>query len=382
MSTLLGGLHAGARFSRATGRSAALLVRDAMPGFTGLFDAASADRACRARRRRIAPRRARRAAATRSRTDRSAAPTSARCRARDWTLLVQGVNLHRDAADALLRRFAFIPFARLDDLMVSYAAPGGGVGPHFDSLRRVPAAGLRPAPLALRPAARPLAACPDLPLKILRALRARARRVLAPGDMLYLPPQYAHDGVAVDACTTYSIGFRAASSAGARAGVPRLPARPQSTLAGPLRRSRPRPDARAGAHRRAHAAPRRRGSLARFAGTARTSRASWAAILSEPKPNVCFEPPRRAALAARVRAAHRHARAASSTARTQLLYDDDALVHQRRRRRDWPRAGAAPLRGARQRAARCRPRMRGAAGAALIALLHEWLSPWLPLHPA
>ena len=47
----------------------------------------------------------------------------------DWTLLVQGVNLHSDAADALLRRFAFLPYARLDDLMVSYAAPGGGVEP-------------------------------------------------------------------------------------------------------------------------------------------------------------------------------------------------------------------------------------------------------------
>ena len=52
---------------------------------------------------------------------------------RNWTLLVHGVNLHLDAADALLHRFAFIPFARLDDLMVSYASPGGGVGPHFDS---------------------------------------------------------------------------------------------------------------------------------------------------------------------------------------------------------------------------------------------------------
>jgi len=53
--------------------------------------------------------------------------------ARDWTLLVQGVNLHDDDADRLLRRFAFIPYARLDDLMASYAAPGGGVGPHYDS---------------------------------------------------------------------------------------------------------------------------------------------------------------------------------------------------------------------------------------------------------
>src|SRR5512138_1722454 len=51
----------------------------------------------------------------------------------DWTLLVQGVNRVDDASDRLLRRFAFVPYARLDDVMVSYAAPGGGVGPHFDS---------------------------------------------------------------------------------------------------------------------------------------------------------------------------------------------------------------------------------------------------------
>src|SRR5213075_1973956 len=52
---------------------------------------------------------------------------------RDWTILVSGVNLHKAKADALLRRFWFIPQARLDDVMVSYAMPGGGVGPHLDS---------------------------------------------------------------------------------------------------------------------------------------------------------------------------------------------------------------------------------------------------------
>jgi len=52
---------------------------------------------------------------------------------KQWTLLVQGVNLHDDAVDALLRQFRFIPDSRLDDLMISYATDGGGVGPHFDS---------------------------------------------------------------------------------------------------------------------------------------------------------------------------------------------------------------------------------------------------------
>jgi 50S ribosomal protein L16 3-hydroxylase len=82
-----------------------------------------------------------------------------------WTLLVQGLDLHDAAAHAMLRAFRFVPDARLDDLMMSWASDGGGVGPHLDSLRRVPAAGAGPAPLAHRPAA----AHDD-------RLRARARR--------------------------------------------------------------------------------------------------------------------------------------------------------------------------------------------------------------
>ena len=127
---------------------------------------------------------------------------------RDWTLLVQGVNLHVDAADALLRRFAFVPYARLDDLMVSYAVPGGGVGPHVDSYdvfllqvlgRRRWRYG-RQDDLRLRPGA---------PLRTLRRFTPQHDATLERGDMLYLPPEYAHDGVALDECMTYSIGFRA-----------------------------------------------------------------------------------------------------------------------------------------------------------------------------
>jgi 50S ribosomal protein L16 3-hydroxylase len=127
---------------------------------------------------------------------------------RDWTLLVQGVNLHVDAADVLLRRFAFIPYARLDDLMVSYAAPGGGVGPHFDSydVFLLQAAGHRRWRYGMQDDLRLL---PRAPLKILARFAPQHDEVLAPGDMLYLPPDYAHDGVATDACITYSIGFRA-----------------------------------------------------------------------------------------------------------------------------------------------------------------------------
>jgi 50S ribosomal protein L16 3-hydroxylase len=130
---------------------------------------------------------------------------------RNWTLLVQGVNLHVVRADALLRRFAFIPYARLDDLMVSYAAPGGGVGPHFDSydVFLLQGEGRRRWRLSQQ---RDLALSPDRPLKILARFRPELERVLDPGDMLYLPPGVAHDGVAIDTCSTYSIGFRAPSS--------------------------------------------------------------------------------------------------------------------------------------------------------------------------
>jgi len=130
---------------------------------------------------------------------------------RAWTLLVQGVNLYHAASDALLRRFAFVPYARMDDLMISYAAPGGGVGPHFDSydVFLLQGTGRRRWRVSQQS---DLALKPSLSLKILARFRAQQEWTLGLGDMLYLPPNYAHDGVAIDACTTYSIGFRAPSA--------------------------------------------------------------------------------------------------------------------------------------------------------------------------
>lgn len=126
----------------------------------------------------------------------------------DWTLLVQGVNLHDDAADALLRQFRFIPDARLDDLMISYASDGGGVGPHFDSydVFLLQVHGKRRWSIS---AQRDLSLVDGMPLKILANFKAEETFVLEPGDMLYLPPHYAHDGVAEGECMTCSIGFRA-----------------------------------------------------------------------------------------------------------------------------------------------------------------------------
>ena len=127
---------------------------------------------------------------------------------RNWTLLVQEVNHFLPAADALMREFAFLPLARLDDVMVSLAPPGGGVGPHVDSydVFLLQGSGRRRWRVS---AQRDLELVPDAPLKILKRFVPEQEWVLEPGDLLYLPPAYAHDGIAVDACTTYSIGFRA-----------------------------------------------------------------------------------------------------------------------------------------------------------------------------
>ena len=129
---------------------------------------------------------------------------------REWTMLVQGANLFDERADALLRRFRFIPDARLDDLMISFATDGGGVGPHFDSydVFLLQAQGQRRWRIS---AQQDLTVVEGLPLKILANFEAEEEFVLEPGDMLYLPPHYAHDGVAIGDCMTYSIGFRSPS---------------------------------------------------------------------------------------------------------------------------------------------------------------------------
>ncbi|WP_158901696.1 cupin domain-containing protein [Burkholderia sp. L27(2015)] len=127
---------------------------------------------------------------------------------RQWTLLVQGVNLYQERAHALMNQFRFIPDARLDDIMMSYATDGGGVGPHFDSydVFLLQVHGTRRWRIS---AQKDLTLVPDLPLKVLQNFTADEEWVLEPGDMLYLPPHIAHDGVAVGECITCSIGFRA-----------------------------------------------------------------------------------------------------------------------------------------------------------------------------
>jgi len=125
-----------------------------------------------------------------------------------WTLLVQGVDLHDDKVAQLRDQFRFIPDARLDDVMISYATDKGGVGPHFDSydVFLLQVHGQRRWRISQQ---KDLSLRDDVPLKILRKFKAEETWVLNPGDMLYLPPQYAHEGVALGECMTYSVGFKA-----------------------------------------------------------------------------------------------------------------------------------------------------------------------------
>jgi 50S ribosomal protein L16 3-hydroxylase len=128
-----------------------------------------------------------------------------------WTLLVQGVDLHDERVHALMQQFRFIPDARLDDVMISYAADGGGVGPHFDSydVFLLQAQGQRRWRIGRQ---KDLSLQPNMPLKILANFEPEQEFILDAGDMLYLPPRYAHDGIAQGACMTYSIGFRSPSA--------------------------------------------------------------------------------------------------------------------------------------------------------------------------
>jgi len=129
----------------------------------------------------------------------------------NWTLLLQGMEAHHPAAAKVLSWFRFIPDARLDDLMISIAGIGGGVGPHFDSydVFLIQMSGRRQWQISKQ---KDLSLSPNLPLKILQHFKAQHEWVLEPGDMLYLPPHIAHHGIALDpGCQTWSVGFRSPS---------------------------------------------------------------------------------------------------------------------------------------------------------------------------
>jgi len=228
-----------------------------------------------------------------------------------WTLLVQGVDLHHAGAHALLHGFDFVPAARLDDLMISYATDGGGVGPHFDSydVFLLQAQGRRRWRIGRNS---DLQLQQGVPLKILASFEPEQEFVLEPGDLLYLPPRYAHDGIAEGECQTYSIGFRAPAQAelarellqrigdeAAEEGTQRLyqdAAQPATEAPGAIPAG-----LRAFAQQALAAALKDAAALDRALGE----------YLTEPKANVWFEPGR----------APRRLRALVLDARTRMLHD-------------------------------------------------------------
>lgn len=206
MKTLLGGLSP-TRFLKDYWHKRPLLVRQAIPKFNGLLSSAQLQQlACR----EDIESRLIQGSGTRWHLDQGPFRKSdfRQLPKTDWTLLVQSLNHVLPEADALLAEFSFIPHARLDDLMVSYAAPGGSVGPHVDSydVFLLQGSGQRRWQISSQT---DLALLDDAPLRILRKFEPETEWLLDPGDMLYLPPHVAHYGVAENACTTYSIGFRA-----------------------------------------------------------------------------------------------------------------------------------------------------------------------------
>ncbi|OGB19964.1 MAG: cupin [Burkholderiales bacterium RIFCSPLOWO2_12_67_14] len=204
--TMLGGLSP-AQFMRRYWQKKPLLIRNAFPGFTPFVNrqalfAMAADEVVESR---MIVHKASGWTLRHGPFARTVFPPIKQPR---WTLLVQGVDLHLDTGRELLERFRFVPDARLDDLMISWASDGGGVGPHFDSydVFLLQASGQRHWRIGRQ---KDLSLEPDVPLKILSHFEPEEEHLLNPGDMLYLPPRWAHDGVAVgDDCMTYSIGFR------------------------------------------------------------------------------------------------------------------------------------------------------------------------------
>jgi 50S ribosomal protein L16 3-hydroxylase len=207
---LLGGLSP-QTFMKRHWQKKPLLIRQALPGFTPVLDRAAlfvlAGRD-EVESRLIALEQKKGQAVWRMRhgpMERRALPALKQAA---WTLLVQGVDLHHEGVHDLLQQFRFVPEGRLDDVMISYASDGGGVGPHFDSydVFLLQAQGRRRWQISRQ---KDLTLRDDVPLKILANFVPEQTFVLEPGDMLYLPPGYAHDGVAVGGdCMTYSIGFR------------------------------------------------------------------------------------------------------------------------------------------------------------------------------
>jgi len=204
--TLLGGLTVN-EFLRDYWQKKPLLVRQAVPGFKGLLDPQQLiDLACRNDVQ------ARLATYQRKKWNLRYEPFEQKdfeglSKKGKWSVLVQGVNHFLPKGAELVKQFNFIPHARLDDLMVSYAPKGGGVGPHFDvyDVFLVQGLGHRRWQLSMQ---EDQTLIEGAPLRLLKNFKVEQEWIVEAGDLLYLPPHCAHNGIAEDDCMSYSIGFR------------------------------------------------------------------------------------------------------------------------------------------------------------------------------
>lgn len=275
-----------------------------------------------------------------------------------WTLLVQGVDLHLDAAHALMQRFRFVPDARLDDVMISWASEGGGVGPHFDSydVFLLQIQGRRRWRIGRQ---KDLSLQPDVPLKILTNFQPEEEYVLEPGDMLYLPPEWAHDGVADGGeCMTCSIGFRVPQRGGLAAELVQRMADEfdDETLYRDPAQSATSTPAAIPAALQDFAAD----GLRRLIADRRLLACALGEVMTEPKPKVWFDEPGQDWVAGAVRLDRR----------TRMMYDDHHVFING----ESFRAGGADARLMRELAdRRCLPASRVVrASTPAQALLQDW----------
>lgn len=240
---------------------------------------------------------------------------------RQWTLLVQGVNLHHAAAETLMNRFRFLPDARLDDVMVSYATDGGGVGPHFDSydVFLLQVHGKRRWRISTQ---KDLSLNPGLPLKVLQNFEAEQEWLLEPGDMLYLPPHVAHDGVAEGETMTASIGFRAPQADEIRGQFLYRLAEHCADGPGSLERygDAGQPPTAEPGRIPSHLVEKIGAMIAKIRWNQADIADFVGSYLSEPKPNVFFDPPARP-LTPTAFATALQRRGIRLDAKTRLLYD-------------------------------------------------------------